>query len=257
MSRRDFDYDILHAVAHRPWPLPSEPWVMTQTWHDLLFAHWPLDAAVMARALPAGVEVDCFDGQAWIAVVPFHMANVVPRGVPPWRWLSAFAELNVRTYVRVNGRPGVWFFSLDAASRAAVATARALARLPYFNAAMRIERDADSGWIHYRSRRTDARGAPAELAARFRPVGPIVAAPPGSLEHFLTERYCLFTATAAGRLYSVDVHHRPWPLQVAEAEIERNTMAAAAGIGLPPVPPLLHFAQRVDVVAWWRRRERG
>lgn len=246
-----FNSGILAEVAHRPWPMPAGPWVMTQTWHDLLFAHWPVAPGRLAPKLPAGLELECLDGQAWIGVVPFRMTNVAPRGVPALPWLSAFPELNVRTYVRVGSKPGVYFFSLDAANALAVATARTLFRLPYYTASMQVE--SRDGAIHYRSRRRAAGDGRAELAALYRPVGPVFQPQEGSLEHFLTERYRLYTVSRRSVL-TVDIHHPPWPLQPAAAEFATNTMADAAGIRLPDMPPLLHFAKRQDMVAWWVRR---
>ena len=244
----DFDYGILDITAHRPWPMPAKAWVMTQTWHDLLFAHWPVDAVALREKIPAGFELDTFDGQAWVGVVPFHMSNVAPRGVPALPWVSAFPELNVRTYVRVGGVPGVYFFSLDAANPVAVGVARTVVHLPYYTAAMKVEKD--DGWIRYDSRRASSSGKPAELTARYRPVGQPRSPAEGTLEYFLTERYCLFTVDSDFRAYRLDIHHPPWPLQDAEAEIAANTMADAAGIRLPDVAPLCHFARRQDMVAW-------
>ena len=248
MTQHDFNYNILNEVAHRPWPMPESPWLMTQTWHDLLFAHWPVDAESLRAHVPNGFEIDTFDGQAWVAVVPFRMTNVAPRGIPALPWVSAFPELNVRTYVRANGRPGVYFFSLDAANPVAVGVARTLVHLPYFTASMQVEQQ--EGWIAYRSQRTSTKGNRAELTARYRPVGPATPPVEGMLEYFLTERYCLFTVDAAFHAYSLDIHHPPWPLQKAEAEISVNTMAEAAGIRLPSMAPLLHFSKRQDMVAW-------
>jgi uncharacterized protein YqjF (DUF2071 family) len=240
----DFDTSILAMTAHRPWPMPPRPWVMTQSWHDLLFAHWPLDRRDLAAKVPGSLELDLFDGQAWVGIVPFRMTNVAPRGLPALPWVSAFPELNVRTYVRVGDRPGVYFFSLDAASPLAVVVARTAFRLPYYLASMQVTADRA---VRYRSRRRG--GGPAELVALYRPGGPVSHARSGSLEHFLTERYCLYTggASHASRL---EIHHPPWPLQPAEAEITVNSMASAAGIRLPSTPPLLHFARRQDMVAW-------
>src|SRR5688572_12581768 len=234
----DFNHAILDEVGHRPWPMPDSPWLMTQTWHDLLFAHWPVGVDALRAHVPAGFEIDTFDQQAWIAVVPFHMTNVAPRGIPALPWVSAFPELNVRTYVRVNGRPGVYFFSLDAANPMAVGIARTLVHLPYFTASMQVEQK--EGWIAYRSQRTSAKGARAELTVRYRPVGRVAPPVDGTLEHFLTERYCLFTVDEAFHAYSLDIHHPPWPLQTAEAEFAVNTMADAVGIRLPSMAPLLH-----------------
>lgn len=256
MLQNDFNYTILKDTAHRPWPMPESPWLMTQTWHDLLFAHWPVDLETLRRHVPRGFEVDTFEGQAWVGVVPFRMTNVAPRGLPALPWISAFPELNVRTYVRVQGRPGVYFFSLDATNPVAVGVARTLVHLPYFTAAMEIEPEPE-GWIRYRSRRTSRKGAPAELEARYRPTG--TATPPlaGTLDHFLTERYCLFTTDESARAFSLEIHHPPWPLQTAEALFTRNTMADAAGIRLPAVSPLLHFSKRQDMVAWGLTPEGG
>ncbi len=148
-------------LKHRPWPLPAGPWVMAQRWHDLLFAHWPVPAAEVRVLVPAGVEIDTFDGVAWLGVVPFRMSDVRLRGTPALPWLSFFPELNVRTYVVRDGKPGVWFFSLDAGNIAAVAIARRWFHLPYFHASMHIaERDA---WMHYQSARRDPGAAAASL----------------------------------------------------------------------------------------------
>src|SRR6266568_4326072 len=152
---------VLKQIAHRPWPLPVGPWVMAQRWHDLLFAHWPVPAAELQHHIPTPLTIDTFNGQAWLAVVPFRMSGVRLRGTPAVPWLSAFPELNVRTYVKCEGRPGVWFFSLDAGNPLAVAIARAWFHLPYFRARMRCSnRD---GWIEYDSQRART-GA---FAARF------------------------------------------------------------------------------------------
>jgi uncharacterized protein len=242
----EFEQRILTAIAHRPWPMPTTPWIMTQSWHDLLFAHWPVDAEALASYLPVSLPLDTFDGSAWVGVVPFHMSNVAPRGVPALPWLSAFPELNVRTYVRVEDKPGVYFFSLDATNPIAVRVARRCFHLPYYLAEMTLS-DRDAA-IHYRSRRTA--GPAAEFIASYRPIAPPVAPRPGSLEHFLTERYCLYALDGRGRPARCEIQHPPWPLQSAEAEITVNTMASAAGVRLPDAPPLLHFSKRQDVVVW-------
>jgi uncharacterized protein YqjF (DUF2071 family) len=222
---------------------------MTQSWHNLLFAHWPIDAAQLRTKVPRGMEIDLHEGQAWIGVVPFRMTNVAPRFVPALPWVSEFAELNVRTYVRVGGRPGVYFFSLDAESVLAVTAARSLLHLPYYTAQMTARVD-DAGRIEYRSHRVDSDGQPADFVARYRAVGPVFEALPGTLEYFLTERYCLYNVDDRFRAYRLDIHHLPWQLQRAEADIELNTMTTAAGVRLPSMAPLLHFSARQDMVAW-------
>jgi uncharacterized protein len=244
MSDR-FDRSIVESTAHRPWPMPSAPWLMTQSWHDLLFAHRRVDTSQSRQAVPGLFELDLFDGEAWVGVVPFYMTNVGLRAAPALPWLSAFPELNVRTYVRVSDRPGVYFFSLDAGRRLAVAAARALLNLPYYAAAMRVDRP-DSA-VHYQSVR---RSGGAEFHAIYEPAGTPFTASVGSIESFLTERYCLYHYDRRGRPYRLEIHHRPWSLQVARATITTNTMAAGSHLALIGGPALLHFARRQDVVAW-------
>ena len=239
-----FASEILKVTDHRPFPLPKGPWVMRQTWNDLLFAHWPLAPDYLRPFVPPELSLDLYDRSAWIAVTPFHMSNVTPRLTPPLPWLSAFPELNVRTYVVYKGTPGVFFFSLDAARLLAVWGARYGYFLPYFHAHMRVARDGEE--ITYSSRRLRR---PAEFRGRYQPAGPIRQRTKGSLEYFLTERYCLFTLRD-GRIYRGDIHHVPWPLQDAEATFDVNTMADAAGIALPRTKPLLHFAKKLDVLIW-------
>jgi len=238
----------LHHTDHRPWPLPARPWVMAQIWHDLLFAHWPIPAAQMAALLPPGLELDRWEGEAWVGVVPFRMSGVRPRFFPAVPGLSAFPELNVRTYVRVEDKPGVYFFSLDAANPIAVAVARSLFHLPYFRARMSCQTEGEA--IRYASQRTHTGAPPAELRGSYAPTGPVYQVEAGSLEAWLIERYCLYSVDKRGRIYRGEIHHTPWPIQQAEATFERNSVAQAAGIGLPDSPPLLHFARRLDVLAW-------
>jgi uncharacterized protein len=232
----------LQETAHRPWPLREGSWLMGQTWGDLLFAHWRVDAARLRSLLPAKVEVDEHDGSAWLGVTPFRVSGLRLRGTPPLPRLSEFLELNVRTYVTHDDRPGIWFFSLDAASRAAVEAARLTYHLPYFHARMECSLDGDRRVFD--SARLGTAGT--VFSARYRPTGAAATAEPGSLEHFLVERYCLYTQRR-GRLERAEIHHRPWQLAPAEAEIELNTMAP---VELPDDEPLLHFSERQDVVVW-------
>jgi len=241
--------NLLTQTAHRPWPLPTGPWVMTQTWYDLLFAHWPVPADALRRVVPPQLELDTYAGQAWLGVVPFGMTQVYPRYTFPVPGLSHFLELNVRTYVRVGDRPGVYFFSLDAANPVAVAVARAWYRLPYYHA--RMTKTTDGDWLNYHSYRTHRGAPPAEWQARYRPVGGVYLAQPGTLEHWLTERYCLYTLGPGGAVLRGEIHHAAWPLQLAEAEVTANSMGAAAGLTLPDTPPpLVHFARRIETLEW-------
>src|SRR5882762_8899476 len=168
---------------------------MAQTWHDLLFAHWPIDPMALRLLVPPQVPLDLFQGRCWIGVVPFRMSGIRARGLPPLPGLSRFPELNVRTYVTLGGKPGVYFFSLDATNLPAVWAARSFYHLPYFHAAMTAETRAGS--IHYSSRRYRSQ---AEFRARYRPTGEVRLAAEGSIDHWFTERYCLYT-THRGQVY--------------------------------------------------------
>jgi hypothetical protein len=221
---------------------------MFQSWRDLLFAHWPVPAPSLRRLIPAGLTLQEFEGQAWVGITPFVLAGLRPRAMPAIPGLSRFPEINVRTYVTAEAKPGVFFFSLDAGSTLAVIAARALYSLPYFRARFTVR--ADRGRIVYCSRRTGRRAPPAEFAAAYHPTAEADVARPGTLTHWLTERYCLYAVDGRGGLHRAEIDHPPWPLQPAEAAIQRNTMTAALGLELPDVAPLVHFAARVDVHVW-------
>lgn len=239
---------MLSDLEHRPYPPPTSPWAGQMVWNDLLFAHWPVPVESLRRLIPPSLVLDTFEGQAWLAVAPFHMTDVRPRMAPALPWLSAFPELNVRTYVTIGNRPGVFFFSLDVTSLPAVIGARTAYHLPYFLAQMSVTRE--DGWVHYSSHRSRWHGSPAHFVGRYRPTGGVFRAEPGSLEHWLVERYCLYAVDSRDQLYRAEIHHPPWPLQPAEAAIFRNTMTAPLGIELPEQPALLHFAQRLEVLVW-------
>lgn len=221
------------------------------SWQDLAFLHWPVSPAVLREKIPSGLTLDTFEKEAFLGVVPFHMTGVRPRCVPPLPGISAFVELNVRTYVVAEGKPGVWFFSLDATSRLAVRGARLLFHLPYFDARMSSSRAG--GAVEYRSERTHRGAHPARFAARYRGTG---GARGSDLERWLTERYCLYAANDDGKLFRGDIHHPPWPLQNGEVEIETLDMTRLLDLELPPKPPLVHFAERIDVVGWPLRRSK-
>lgn len=231
--------------------MSEAPWVMRMRWLDLLFAHWPIDPAALRSLVPPALELDTFDGRAYIGIVPFRMEDVAMRGLPAPPVAGAFPELNVRTYVRHGGRSGVWFLSLDAGNRAAVEGARTAFHLPYYEARMSVGHVREV--IDYRSVRIDHRGPPARFEARYRATGPVELAAPGSLEAWLTDRRRLFAIDREGRVLRTEIRHRAWPLQPAAARIEIERMASAHGLTLPDEPPHLRFAARLDVVAWWPR----
>jgi uncharacterized protein len=221
---------------------------MRQNWDKLLFLHWPVEEQVLRPLIPSGLAIDLFDGCAWIGVVPFTMHGVRPSFLPPIPWVSSAHELNVRTYVKANGKPGVWFLSMDASSRLVVEAARMAYFLPYFTARMRLEEK--NGEIHYSSNRTDTRAAPAHFEAIWKIEGALPETRPGSLDFFLTERYCLY-AERGGTLYQARILHEQWPLAQARLISISSTLLSSLGIESPSAPPLIH-AQREPVgVSIW------
>lgn len=213
---------------------------MKQAWRDLLFLHWEVDAEFVRQALPPGLEVDLHDGKAWLGVVPFDMQGVTLRGFPAPPSLCDFPEINLRTYVTVNGKPGVWFFSLDVPGALAVWTARTFFNLPYFKAEVRVERKG--GDIQYHHRREKL-----HFEADYRARKAVEPAE-GSFEHWATARYCLYTADRKGRLLRGNIHHAPWPLQHAEVDIHENTLLQNFPTG--ERHPSALFSKRLDVVVY-------
>ena len=229
--------------VRRPWPRPRAPWVMAQEWRDVLFAHWPVPIETLRPRIPRGLDLDLHDGQAWLGVVPFDLAMLRARGLPPIPGAGSFPELNVRTYVAVGGRPGVYFFSLDAASLLAVIGARTAFRLPYRHASMSLRREGRD--VHYESRR---RVGGASFRGSYAPVGAVFTATPGSFDEWLVERYCLYTYILGARM-RLEIDHAPWPLQRAQATIRENTMTVPLGIPLDG-DPVLHYAALQETVGW-------
>ena len=244
--------EILSRTDHRPYPVPPGSWALFMSWRDLLFMHWRVDAGALRPLIPPVLGLDTFDGGAWLGVTPFRMSSVRPRALPSVPYLSNFPELNLRTYVTAEDKPGIWFFSLDAGNRIAVRLARAGFSLPYYDAEMSSR--VVGGEVRYRSARTHRGAKEARFAGRYRPVGEPFESRPGTLEHFLTERYCLYAADRKGNLYRGDIHHHPWSLQRAELTLETLAMTQQIGMALPDEEPILHFSRHLDVLAWLPRR---
>jgi len=226
---------------------------MTQRWNDLLFLHYDLPPEALRPLVPDALTLDTYHQRGWLSITPFWMNHLRPPGIPSLPWVSQFSELNVRTYVTYEGKPGVFFFSLDASHLSAVWGARIFYRLPYWHASMKVK-GRGKPLINYQSKRSHG-PKPAELSMTYGPASPAFRARPGSLEHFLTERYCLYAATRK-RLYRADIHHLPWSLESAAADIERNTMTETLGISLPPAPSLMHFSRTLKVLVWAPERLR-
>jgi len=239
--------ELFQRVDHRPWPMPARPWTMVQTWDDLLFIHWPVPVAVLRKQLPSSVELDTFDGEAWVGVVPFDLSRLRLRGMPSVPRIGGFLELNVRTYVVYDGKPGVWFLSLDAPNRAAIWCARAWYHLPYHRAEIQMVRDKRA--VSFTASRSGGGSAGAKLRCTYEPTGePARGCEP--LAQWLTERYCLYATDRAGRLFRAQIHHVPWPLQPARVTIHENTMLVAQGLPQPNGPPLVHYSRHLEAVIW-------
>ena len=235
----------LEETGHRPWPLPDGSWLQGQTWCDLLFAHWQVPPERLRELVPRTLPLHLYeDGSAWLGITPFVVTGLRARGTPPLPWLSRFPELNVRTYVEVGGKPGIYFLNLDAARRAAVIAARRTYRLPYFHARMRV--DKDGARVDYGSERIDCSGPPARFQGSY---APSAARTDDHLARWLAERYCAYTVDERLRPLRIEIHHPPWPLQPAEGELDGQGMADQIGIRLAG-DPLLHFSARQDTLIW-------
>jgi uncharacterized protein YqjF (DUF2071 family) len=246
-------------TSHRPRPLPSGRWALTQRWNDLLFAHWPVPVARMARLLPDWLEVDAYQGSAWLGVVPFWLDRLKIRGVPSFLGARSFPDLNLRTYVRdqFTHTPGIYCFSLDASSLMAVAAARMYYHLPYYWAQMRLEQQSEREFS-FLSRRRFSREETI-FKARYRGLGPsskLAEHRSGTFESYFSERTCLFSSDPTGQPVRANLHYVPWPLEEAQAEIERNDLAQSIGLTLPDADPVLHYSRRLAVYIWPRELAR-
>lgn len=239
--RKVLDVDRL-AARHRPQGQP----VMHQEWGKLLFMHWRINPSVLRPLIPRALEIDTYGNSAWIAIAPFTMWDIrgVPPYMPPIPGLDEMHELNVRTYVHYNGVPGVWFFSLDANSSAAVLAARTFYHLPYYSSDISLQGKRK---IKYRLKRKE------EPAAQFKAAwgigDPLPKSQPGSREFFLTERYVLYSEYK-GELFRARIYHEPWELYKANLSDFGSTMLEASGIPQPKTQPILHYAEQISVDIW-------
>ncbi|HYE90066.1 MAG TPA: DUF2071 domain-containing protein [Terriglobales bacterium] len=244
---RALETERLPPDDHRPWRVPDAPWAMTQGWSDVLFAHWPLRATALRPHVPAALRLETWRGSAWVGITAFVVTGARLRGLPAVPGFADFAEVNVRTYVTAGGKPGVYFFSLDASSALTVMSAWAWYALPYFFADARLM--ASGNRLTFTSRREHVGAPPAEFEAHYRPVGPVARPARTGFERWLVERYCAY-AVDAGALVRAELHHPAWPLQGAEVAIERNTLFAAAGLHITGPPRIAHYSSGVEAVAW-------
>ena len=253
---------LLYAVEHRPWLPPDGQWLLSQSWNDLLLMHFAIEPAVLRRLVPEALTLELYDGAAWLTISPFCASHVRPSGVPALPGLSFFAQLNVRTYVTAEDKPGLYYLSVDAANLTAVWFARMFFRLQYWHASIKVSggtiqaRKMADGRIHFQARRLHgplASHGPAKLDVMYAPVGEAEVARARSLDEFLTERYCVYSWHRS-RFYRTEVHHQPWRLQRASVEIRENSLAEPLGLALPEQPDLCHFSRSMKMLTWGPER---
>lgn len=240
--------DILQDIAHRPWPMPSKPWNMRQKWRNFLFCHWPVSPDVLRSLIPSFLQVDTFEQNAWIGIIVFEMKGIYLRGMPIVSVVPGFAEINVRTYVQYNGKPGIFFLSLDVGDWASLKIAKRWYHLPYQASDVTFQNEGQS--YKCLSKRRKNQEIAAQFQVKYTPISDVFVPMPGTIEHFLTERYCLYSTDLRGNLYSGEIHHQVWPLQHAKAEILNNTLLSPFDIDITEEKHLFHFSKGVDTLFW-------
>ncbi|MDR3764567.1 MAG: DUF2071 domain-containing protein [Acidobacteriota bacterium] len=249
---------LLYEVEHRPWLPPDGQWLLSQRWNDLLMMHFAVEPAALRRLVPDGLTLELYDGAAWLTVMAFATSHARPSGVPPLPGLSFFPQINLRTYVTAEEKPGGYYLSVDCGNLSAVWFARMFFRLEYWHASMQLtgatirSQSNGNGGLHYRARRLhgpSAQGGPARLEVDYAPVGEVQHARQHSLDEFLSERYCIYSQRGR-HYYRIEVHHQPWPLQRAEADLRINSMAEPLGLLLPEQPQICHFSRSIRLLNW-------
>lgn len=238
----------MKEVAHRSYPIPSRNWIMRQTWNNLLFLHWPISPKQLQPFIPSPLQIDIFNQYAWIGIIVFCMGGIYPRGFSLKSLTPKFKEINVRTYVLLNGKPGVYFLSLDVPDWASLTIAKRWYHLPYHPAKVSIQKEEQT--FHCLSIRNGKANSPISFNGKFKPISEVFFPQEGTLEHWLTERYCLYSTKTGDDIYCGEIHHRPWPLQIAEAEISHNTMFSPFEWDLSDVKPISHYAEGMDTLIW-------
>lgn len=249
---------LLYSVEHRPWLPPDSQWLLSQSWNDVLFAHFAMDPPALRRLVPDALTLDLYDGAAWLTISASCTSHMRPSGIPPLPGISFFPQLNLCTCVTMQGKPGLFYFSVDAANLSAVWFARVFFRMQYWHAAIQISgatiqgRKPQKRSIHFRSSRLHGPAAAngvAQFDVIYSPEGEPERARPGSLDEFLTERYCIYSWNRR-KYYRTEVHRQPWPLQRTSIEIRANSIAAPFGLALPIKPDLCHFSRSLKMLVW-------
>lgn len=235
----------MNDVAHRSWPLPSTNWIMKQSWRDVLFIHWPVSPDILRPYIPSSLNIDILDGCAWVGVVVFVMQGIYPRGLPTISVTPKFSEVNVRTYVEYEGKPGVYFLSLEVGDWASLTIAKKWYHLPYQHADISIEKKGQT--YYYESIRKG--NTTITSKGMYTPLLDECIPKEGTLDHWLLERYCLYSTNSQTNLYCGEIHHRPWTLQKVKVEIMKNTLFTSFNMDLD-IEPIYHFSKGIDTLFW-------
>lgn len=239
---------LMKDIAHRPWQLPSKHWIMRQTWSNLFFTHWPIAPEMIRPYIPQSLQIDTFNRYAWVGVVLFVMKGVYPRGLNCISLIRPFPEINVRTYVQFDGKPGIYFLSIDVGDWASCTIAKRWFRLPYFSSDVFFDRKDQN--FYFQSNRKGIANTTIKFNGKYIPLPGVFYPQKGTLDHWLTERYCLYSKDQKGNLYCGEIHHRPWPLQNAESEIPTNSLLSPFNFDLTGVKPISHYSKGVDSFIW-------
>ncbi|WP_409301063.1 YqjF family protein [Peribacillus sp. SCS-155] len=224
-------------LNHRPFPLPKSPWILTQVWNDLLFMHWPVKVEDIRKLVPDSLEIDTFKGEAWVSIIPFYVTGMRARYLPPIPMLNQYTELNVRTYVRYQGIPGIYFFSLDADHPLAVLGAKLSTGLPYRQARMKYNKN-NNQINFYSNRIKNNKMIDVNYYPESGPTNPL----PGTLDNWLLERYCMYSFIGEN-MFRGDIHHDKWAVASVQASVSRNTMFELLE-GNQNSPPLMHYCKQ-------------
>ncbi|KAB2334776.1 DUF2071 domain-containing protein [Cytobacillus depressus] len=239
---------LMKDFGHRPWQLPSKHWIMRQTWSNLFFTHWPIAPEILRPYIPQSLQIDTFNRYAWVGIILFVMEGIYPRGLNYKSILPSFPEINVRTYVQCDDKPGIYFLSIDVGDWASYTIAKRWFRLPYFSSHVSFQKEDQT--FQFGSKRKGNSNSPITFNGKYIPLPKIFYPKKGTLDHWLTERYCLYSKDQRGNLYCGEIHHRPWPLQYAESEIHMNTLLSPFNIDLNEVKPISHYSKGVDSLIW-------
>ncbi|MBS4197060.1 YqjF family protein [Lederbergia citri] len=238
--------DVLKITEHRPYPIPSKYWIMRQKWRDVLFMHLPIKPEKLQPYIPSAVEIDTFEDYAWLGVIVFKIDGIFPRGFPPVSIRPAFPEINLRTYVRCNDKPGIYFLSLDVDDWTSCSLAKRWLHVPYHPAKISFQKIEQS--YHFESNRNHH--IPIICKGSYTPKSEIFYPENMTLDHWLTERYCFFSHNQKSNVYCLDIHHHPWPLQRAEATIHSNDLCRPFNFDFENETPIFHYSQGVDALIW-------